>query len=213
MNLKEVWSDFVEERHLEWTWKILDGLYSEPHRVYHNHSHIGACLRLLRDTRSEISSELDPGPAFESRAALALLWHDAVYVPGDKRNEQLSAELLRSLGPVMGQVPRADHVIEHACQAILATKTHETTINNPVDQVVIDIDLSILGADGPVYDDYVRAIREEYSFVSDEAWRVGRLGFLEGLRKREYLFNTRWAIERFERQAWENIYRELGLLG
>jgi predicted metal-dependent HD superfamily phosphohydrolase len=42
MNLKEVWGDFVEERHLEWTWKILDGLYSEPHRVYHNHSHIGA---------------------------------------------------------------------------------------------------------------------------------------------------------------------------
>jgi predicted metal-dependent HD superfamily phosphohydrolase len=198
--LKTIWSGFVEPRHLEWTWKILDGLYSEPHRVYHNHSHILACLRLLLEVKF--------GPSVERPAMLALLWHDAVYVPGDKRNEQLSAELLRSLGPVLSHVPAYD-VLEPACQAILATKTHETTINNPVDRIVIDIDMSILGSDSSVYDDYVRVVREEYAFVSDEAWREGRLGFLEGMRRRERLFQTNWAYGRFEQKARENIDREL----
>ena len=192
-----VWKTFVEPNHLDWTWELLDKLYGEPHRKYHNMWHVQDCLNILE-------AITDDSPPRE--AALALLWHDAVYVPGDKRNEELSAGLLRSMAPVL----TVD--VEVSCNAILATKNHETSLDNAVARLVIDVDMSILGTFPIEYGLYVRSIRKEYSSVSDEAWRVGRGGFLTHTLNSNRIFQTEPGYAFFEAKARENMRRELASL-
>lgn len=198
--LKLLWSSFVEPKHVEWTWRVLEALYGEPHRAYHNLSHVAACLDFVSEARRH---EVFMQPLVE----LALLWHDAVYVPGDKRNEELSAELLRSFESLI----RLHGSWEASCAAILATKNHETVADNMVSRVTIDIDLSILGAGPGTYSRYVRDIRKEYSSVSDEAWRNGRAGFLRQMLARERIFQTDWG-QRFDSPARHNMLHELAAL-
>jgi predicted metal-dependent HD superfamily phosphohydrolase len=200
-DLKKQWANFVEPAHVDWTWRVLETLYGEPHRAYHNLTHIDACMDLLAEARRDGACEGTPV------VELALFWHDAVYVPGDKRNEELSAGLLRSL--VL--VPWAVHSghWDAACDAILATKNHETVASNEIARLTIDIDLAILGSESATYRKYVRDIRQEYATVSDEAWKVGRSGFLAKMLERARLFQTDWAHERFDSFARINMRQEL----
>lgn len=199
--LKKLWSNFVEPTHVDWTWRVLETLYSEPHRAYHNLTHIDACMDLLAEAQRDGVCERTPV------VRLALFWHDAVYVPGDKRNEELSAGLLRSLVYLPWTVH--SEMWDQACDAILATKTHETVADNAVARLTIDIDLSILGIESAEYRKYVRAIRQEYAAVSDEAWKVGRSGFLAKMLERKRIFQTDWAHERFDSFARMNMRQEL----
>lgn len=108
MNLQEEWSTLVEPSHAAWTWRVLSALYTEPHRAYHNLDHVQDCLR----TQLRWAGSHDP------IVSLALFFHDAVYVPGDKRNEELSAGLLRAVGGVL-RLSHGD--VERAVVAVLAT--------------------------------------------------------------------------------------------
>lgn len=195
MNLQEEWSTLVEPSHAAWTWRVLSALYTEPHRAYHNLDHVQDCLR----TQLRWAGSHDP------IVSLALFFHDAVYVPGDKRNEELSAGLLRAVGGVL-RLSHGD--VERAVVAVLATRSHETTADDEVSQTVIDVDLSILGCSEPGYDAYVQQIRREYGHVSEEAWRHGRGGFLAEMLMRT-VFKTTWAIDAFEERAKKNMAREL----
>jgi predicted metal-dependent HD superfamily phosphohydrolase len=198
------WGRSVEPPHFEWTWRILEALYTEPHRAYHNLSHVAACLDLLDEFEKDTRPTINRTPV-----ELALMFHDAVYVPGDKRNEELSANLLRALASVL---PWTETTVERAVVAILATRSHETFVDDPVAQLVVDIDLSILGAEPLAYSDYVHCIRREYKSVSDDAWRVGRTAFLDKMRARAHIFNTGWAEDRFESKARANMQHELDSL-
>jgi predicted metal-dependent HD superfamily phosphohydrolase len=201
--LQDQWTQLTEPRVPEerWTWRILETLYTEPHRAYHNLDHIEACLRAQVEWARGARTLGD-----FSIIALALFFHDAVYVPGDKRNEVLSAGLLRAVGPTL-RFSETD--VERAALAVLATQHHETVADDAVAQVVVDIDLSILGAAPVDYDSYVTKLRREYAAVSDEAWRVGRGGFLAGMLARPgTIFKTAWGVETFEKRARENLARE-----
>src|SRR5271166_1106216 len=66
--------------------------YAEPHRRYHTWSHIGACFDAIEKISSDRSQEV----------ALALFYHDAVYEPLSKDNEEQSAALLMSEGERAG---------------------------------------------------------------------------------------------------------------
>ncbi len=203
--IKQRWSRFVEERHVDWTWRVLEALYTEPHRRYHTLAHIAACLNWFDqfEQAERPSSHCLP-------IRLALLFHDAVYVPGDKRNESLSADLLRAFTPIMGLT---DGTIEQAIVAVLATRRRETVADDTVSQLVVDIDMAILGTEPYVYDSYVSAVRREFAAVSDDAWRVGRAGFLAGMLERERIYQTSWGRGRFEKFARDNMRRELASLG
>ena len=198
-NLRSRWTKLVEARHEDWTWRLIEGLYTEPHRAYHNLNHVAACLELL----DKAGVRHTGGPV----ADLALFFHDIVYVPGDKRNEELSANLLRAIAPALRWT---ETTINPAIVAVLATQHHETVADDVVSQTVVDIDLSILGSKPDFYDVYVRAIRREFATVSADAWRVGRGQFLTGmLAKQVPIFKTTWGIDAFENQARENMRREL----
>lgn len=203
--LRYRWSRLVEPTHVSWTWDILTKLYGEPHRAYHTLSHVGACIERI---------DLNLCNVLGSRAALdtvelALFFHDAVYVPADKRNEELSAGLLRALGPI---VVRGEGRVERACVAILATRNHDAVVDDEIAQFVVDIDLSILGEELLVYDRYAGSIRKEYAAVSDDAWRVGRSGFLAEMLARKRIFQTEWGRKQFEASARRNMQQELHAL-
>ena len=76
---------------------ILQGLYSEKHRAYHNFSHVSRLLRLwtedadFRKIRS--TTGLIAGSDLGSIVELGIWFHDAFYDPSSSSNESKSADL------------------------------------------------------------------------------------------------------------------------
>ncbi len=187
------------------TFQMLDRAYRQPWRHYHDRGHVTACLTLFDDLRSHAS---DPA-AIE----FALWLHDAVYVPRRSDNEARSAIWARSL---LARWQADEARRNWIAAAILATRhglaDRESSQNNPPDRdtaLLLDIDLAILAAPEPVYDRYLAAIRREYSFVNDAAFREGRRTLLESWLGRDRIFHSAIGIELFEARTRHNLQREL----
>lgn len=95
---------------------------------------------------------------------------------------------------------------------ILATKRHEAE-GDPSDVgLFLDADLSILGADEETYTAYSEAVRREYAWVPEAAYRDGRLKVLTSFLRRERLYHIEPMAERFEAQARRNLSDEVQAL-
>jgi predicted metal-dependent HD superfamily phosphohydrolase len=175
--------------------EILDSEYSEPHRAYHNATHIEDCLRQF-DLARHLAERPDEVEA-------AIWFHDAVYDPKASDNEEQSARwAIESLKA--GSV--APEVLRRIAALILATKHHREP--DGMDQsLLIDVDLSILGRPPEEFTAYDAAIRKEYSFVPDEQYRAGRTKLLERFLNRDAIYHTAFFRERYEDQARRNLER------
>jgi predicted metal-dependent HD superfamily phosphohydrolase len=175
--------------------EILDSEYSEPHRAYHNATHIEDCLRQF-DLARHLAERPDEVEA-------AIWFHDAVYDPKASDNEEQSARwAIESLKA--GSV--APEVLRRIAALILATKHHREP--DGMDQsLLIDVDLSILGRPPEEFTAYDAAIRKEYSFVPDEQYRAGRTKLLERFLNRDAIYHTPFFRERYEDQARRNLER------
>lgn len=87
---------------------------------------------------------------------------------------------------------------------ILDTKNHKPTTEESA--LVLDLDMSILGAQPAEYKQYAADIRREFALASDRDFVRGRLAFLNKLED-ERIFLTR-PFEHLERQAQINIRAE-----
>ena len=93
----------------------------------------------------------------------------------------------------------------------MATMAHDPA--DADEAVLLDADLSILGAAPATYDRYVAAVREEYAHVDDAGWRAGRSGVLRGFLDRPQIYATASdAGPRRERGTCANLERELATL-
>src|SRR5262245_45736476 len=143
----------------------LAALYESPDRHYHGLAHIESLLALAREHRAGLS---DPD------AVEAAIWfHDAIYDSRKRDNEEKSAEL--AVQRLSGRA--APDRVARIEAMIKATATHQ--VPNFGDEAArrdaalfLDFDLSILGAAAERYDAYERAVRLEYQWVGDEAWRA-----------------------------------------
>jgi predicted metal-dependent HD superfamily phosphohydrolase len=79
-------------------------------------------------------------------------------------------------------------------------------------QVLVDIDLSILGAATERFDEYERQVRFEYAWVAPDAFREGRGRILEQFLARPTIYGTPFFRERLEDQARRNLARSLAQL-
>lgn len=139
---------------------------------------------------------------------MALWFHDAVYDPQAKDNEERSAELaagcLKAAGAPL-------ELIAHVEALIMTTKRH-TPEDREDFALISDIDLSILGRAPSRFDEYEQDIRREYAWVSDEDFVKGRGGFLGSVLAKPAIFLTEYFHELLERPARANVARSLEVL-
>jgi predicted metal-dependent HD superfamily phosphohydrolase len=171
--------------------------YTAPGRHYHDLKHIEdclgalACVDNLSVTEREILTE-------------AIWWHDVVYDRTRSDNEELSARLAEAhvrpdLRPEVGRLIRL-------------TRTHQVEPEDRLGAILISIDLSILGAESARYDAYAAAIRQEFIHVGDRDYRAGRAKVLSQFAARPVIFPDAVFAARYDRQARENLARELASL-
>lgn len=180
----------------------LEAAYAEPRRRYHTRRHIEQCLALLDKVPDLMDSE-------RQVLAWAIWWHDAVYDPQVSDNEARSAEMarrgLRDLGASI-------HAREEVARLIRLTAGHQVEAEDRLGELLVSIDLAILGAPGADYDQYARDVRAEYAHVPDDAWRRGRAAVLERFLAADPIFPDPGFRDSFDAQARANLQRELDTL-
>lgn len=179
-------------------WLQLAAAYSADGRFYHNLHHIQYVL--------DIADHLQNTAANFTAVQLAIWFHDVVYDPRRSDNEAQSADFARQTLQPLG-VP--DALLALVSDLILVTQTHETAVTNPDACIMLDADLAILGELPEKYDAYARAIRQEYSFVPEAAYRAGRTAVLQRFLGRRPFFYTAWMQQTRETAVRQNILREL----
>jgi predicted metal-dependent HD superfamily phosphohydrolase len=177
--------------------------YSQANRFYHNLSHIAFVLFIIDQLTSDLNVE-DTEAIF-----LAAWFHDVIYDSRAGDNEETST---RYAHKALRQLNAPGETIDEVSRLILATKSHRADRDDLNAQILLDADLAILGAHPDDYDDYARAIRKEYAWVSEDKYRAGRTQVLEGFLSRESIYFTGPMRDTHEAQARRNISRELYLL-
>ncbi len=172
--------------------------YRQPHRGYHNQDHLDELIELARKHT----------PDLDDAEQLALLFHDAVYVPGAARgdNERLSALLMRaSVAPLdLGPID-----LERAQRIILATTHAEPA---PAEAArVCDLDLWRLAAPWDDFQRHALGIRHEYLHLhaNEAAFWAARRAFYKSMLAKPALFATDYFRHRFEPAARANMTRAL----
>lgn len=176
--------------------------YDEPHRVYHNRAHVMEIF----DQAVSLNLPLSPSQA------LAILFHDAVYVPGAARgmNETLSAQLLLCYTSHL-----ARSVVANARQIVLDTIDH--VARHAESPAVLDLDLLRLAAPQPMFDQWTDALFDEYrplfettdTAAARAQFDKRRLSFMESLLARANIYALLPIRKRFESLAQENLRRAI----
>lgn len=175
--------------------------YSSADRFYHNLEHIYHVLETIEQMHS-LSLNF---PLIQ----LAAWFHDVIYDPKTKNNEEKSAEYaqvaLNSL-----KIPKTK--IETVTNLILSTKTHQALPTDIESQILVDADLAILGSSESEYRSYAQAIRQEYSWIPDADYRVGRKQVLQRFLQREKIYLTHQLFTALEEKARQNLQAEVAAL-
>jgi len=174
--------------------------YSESHRYYHTVVHLKHCLLEFDEVKKffEAPDEVE----------FALWLHDVVYDTHATDNEEKSAQigteiLLESRCPKMR--------IEKITDLILYTR-HGQPPASYDGQLIVDIDLAILGQEPEIFQVYEKNIRAEYFWVPAESYKIGRTKVLERFLDRPSIYMTDTFKKLYEQQARENIMQALRAL-
>ncbi|MFI5568515.1 hypothetical protein ACIA6T_14435 [Streptomyces sp. NPDC051740] len=179
----------------------LIGRWQEPQRHYHTLTHLTAVLDHI-DVLEEYADDPDV-------VRLAAWFHDAVYLPDRSTNEERSARLAERALPEAGV--SAERTAEVA-RLVRLTVTHDPADDDRDGQVLCDADLAVLAASPSSYAAYTAAVREEYHFVPNDAFRAGRAEVLRQLLALPRLFRTPYGREHWEATARHNMRGELEML-
>jgi predicted metal-dependent HD superfamily phosphohydrolase len=179
----------------------LTARYAEPHRAYHTMQHIGECFTVLEPAES-LARRL-------GEVMLALWFHDAIYDTRAHDNEARSAQWARASLLAAG----ADAGTAERVHGLVLATTHRAAPHDPDAQLVVDVDLAILGAPGARFAEYERQIREEYAWVPADAFRERRARVLGSFLERPAIYGTAHLATRLETRARQNLRRSLARLG
>lgn len=194
-----------------WTsaWRGLDALprqglfetvlehYSEKHRAYHTLQHLDECFAAL-DPASHLAQRI-------AEVELALWFHDVIYKTEGSGSEEASAQWAEQ-ELLAGGAP--SEAAGRVAGLIMQTK-HDAVPEAADAQLLVDVDLSILGAQEARFDEYEAQVRQEYSWVPGMLFRRNRAKLLTSLLERPSLYSTTWFGERLEERARLNLGRSL----
>ncbi|MFT7676708.1 MAG: putative metal-dependent HD superfamily phosphohydrolase [Planctomycetota bacterium] len=174
--------------------------YAEEQRAYHTLQHLEECF-----------AALEPAAHLAERIAeveLALWFHDAIYETKGSGSEEQSARWAEKELLAGGA---SAEVASRVAGLVLATK-HDAVPEGADAQLLVDVDLSILGADPVRFDEYEQQVRREYGWVPVVLFRSNRAKLLASLLERPSLYSTSWFAERLEQRARKNLARSLAQL-
>ncbi|MEM8849976.1 MAG: hypothetical protein AAGE03_08055 [Pseudomonadota bacterium] len=137
--------------------------------------------------------------------ACAIWFHDAVYGLYASDNEEKSADLARDFLTECDVDPK---IAARVADLVICTKTHEAK-GNPDAELMVDIDLSILGADSGTYDQFERDVRAEYRSVPGFIFSPKRKKILKRFLDRPRIYHTQFFRDRLETQAGSNLNRAI----
>ncbi|GMV57203.1 MAG: hypothetical protein AMXMBFR72_03220 [Betaproteobacteria bacterium] len=172
--------------------------YDEPHRRYHDRRHL----------HEMFDAAVALGLRLSAPQAMAVLFHDAIYVPGAARglNEALSAQLLRVYA---GRL--AAPLVQAAYEIVIDTAEHVARSGEA--QLVLDLDLMRLAAPREEFIRYSREVFAEQRPLiliddDDGAWDFfarRRVQFFERLLERPAIFCLPVFRERLEAITRSNL--------
>ncbi|MGW0862457.1 HD domain-containing protein [Streptomyces sp. NPDC002611] len=175
--------------------------WQEPQRHYHTVHHLTAVLDHI--------DALEPHAQDPDVVRLAAWFHDAVYLPDRSENEERSARLAERALTEAG-VPAAKTA--EVARLVRLTITHDPADDDPDGQVLCDADLAVLASPPSTYAAYTTAVRAEYHFVPNDAFRTGRATILRQLLDLPRLFRTPHGASEWEATARYNLTAELEML-
>jgi predicted metal-dependent HD superfamily phosphohydrolase len=169
--------------------------YGEDHRKYHNLVHIDRMLGWM-DAVGERNDAME----------WAIWYHDAIYDPLGADNEERSARFFRECLAAWIPASLADEIE----RLILATDLKRSRSGRDDENLMIDIDLSILGSAPEDYAAYRTAIRSEYAVVPADRFLSGRRAILVHFLSRQ-IYHTPPFLK-LEIQARLNMREEIAAL-
>lgn len=172
--------------------------WAEPQRHYHSMQHLLECIAGFERERTAAERPAE--------VALALWFHDAVYDVQGHHNEQRSAGWACTALIAHG-APRdvADRV-----HALVMATLHDAAPQGRDAELLIDIDLSILGAPAARFAEYEQQIRAEYAHVPIEIFELRRRKVLQSFVDRDPLYAMPGMRAACEAQAKRNLLAAIG---
>lgn len=175
----------------------LAAAYAAPDRHYHTARHVDACLAQVQRHRA-----LAKQPA---EIEIALWFHDAIYDTHRNDNELRSADWAAEFL----SYERVDAGCVSRIHALIMATRHNVAVDDPDQQLLVDIDLGILGQPQRVFDDYDAAIRREYHWVPWPRYIESRIAVLSEFLKRPHIYATAALHELYEAPARRNLERAI----
>lgn len=167
--------------------------YAEPQRHYHTRQHLAECLAHF-DTVWEQAQR--PG-----ELAIALWFHDAVYAikaqDNELRSAQWAVQALKDCGATEACGQRVHALIMATCHHAAPTEADA--------QLLVDIDLAILGASPERFAEYDRQVAAEYAWVPKLVYSFKRRQVLQSFLQRNAIYATPHFRQLLEAQARRNL--------
>jgi len=167
--------------------------YREPQRSYHTLQHLRECI-----DRFAACIDLARHPG---EVEIALWFHDAVYDVHRHDNERRSADWARDTLAGAG----AATAIARVDALVMATRHATATPGSADEELLVDIDLAILGADAARFAEYAAQIRREYAHVADAEFRARRSAVLAAFLARDPIYRTARLRTELEARARTNL--------
>ena len=190
--LEQEWNAVVGDDHKD----IFDDVVRQySNRQYHDLKHVYSMIQELKQCPIKNRKQV----------FLAACYHDAVYVPGAKDNEEKSTKLAYDACLKLGHV---SFFAREVSDLIMSTKNHETRKVCDEDYF-IDADLAILGKSDFEFDEYEENIRKEYSSVPEQVYNYHRVEILRSFLDKRYIYHTKRFRDLYEDRARANLKRAI----
>jgi len=179
-------------------WNEIETNYSSKSRHYHSLLHIEFMIRELNHVKNNIE-KMDT-------ILFSIYYHDIIYKSTKSNNENESALFFKK------RIKNTNFKdINTVFEQIEATKHHKLSTNNDTN-ILLDLDLSVLGQSNEIYKKYSTNIRKEYKIYPDFMYNKGRIKVLKHLLSLDSIYKTEYFLTKYEVSAQSNLKNELDAL-
>jgi predicted metal-dependent HD superfamily phosphohydrolase len=178
-------------------WQEIETNYNFANRHYHTLLHLENLLYELIPIKDKLQDW--------DVTLFALYYHDVIYDPIKKDNEEQSAVLAEKR---MTQIGVPNQMITNCNNQILATAAHANNLDMDTNYFT-DADLSILGQNAKIYEEYCNNIRNEYAIYNDADYNNGRKNVVLHFLQMQPIFKTDYFYNKYKMQAKQNLQAEI----